>query len=186
MSTATAANKHSAPSTLPPPAVAAGSGTPPSEAAPVPRPLRPLSPSQIQLAEYATRHHVVTLPVGTDFNDVLQPGWWANVTERLRVCDKVDVFDARGTFYAELLIRAVAQSRPVQGTKGGARVHVLRFVELEPPERRARPVEYAVEFRGPAQLWCAIRIADGTVMKSHLDSREMAERHIATMAMAQA
>jgi hypothetical protein len=139
-----------------------------------------LSPSQIQLAEYATRHHVVTLPIGTTFEDCLDPAWWANVTDRLRVCDKVDVFDAKGTFYAELLVRAVAQSRPVQGTKGGARVHVLRYIEPESLERRARPIEHVVEFRGPAQLWCVIRISDGAVMKSHLDSREMAERHIAS------
>jgi hypothetical protein len=70
--------------------------------------------------------------------------------------------------------------------KGGVRVQVLRHVELEPLERRARPVEYKVEFRGPAELWCVIRIGDGAVMKSHLDSREMAERHIAAMQMASA
>ncbi len=177
MSTATAAT--AAKSSAPAPAVP---GAPPAEAAPpAPRPLRPLAPSQIQLAEYATRHHVVTLPIGTSFEDCLDPAWWANVTDRLRVCDKVDIFDAKGTFYAEILIRAVAQSRRIQGSKGGARVHVLRFVEFEPLERRARPIEYMVEFRGPAEIWCVIRISDNAVMKSHLESREMAERHIASM-----
>ncbi len=183
MSTAPAAT--TAKSSLPPapPPVALG---PPDASPPAPRPLRPLAPSQIQLAEYATRHHVVTLPIGTSFEDTLDPAWWANVTDRLRVCDKVDVFDAKGTFYAEILIRAVVQSRPIHGSKGGARVHVLRFVEFEPLERRARPIEYMVEFRGPAEIWCVIRIGDNAVMKSHLESREMAERHIASMATAMA
>ncbi len=169
----------------PPPA--SPPGAPPAADAPAPpRPIRPLPPSQIALAEFAIRHHVITLPVGTEFADCLVPAFWANVTHLLRVCDKIDVYDARGTTYAELLVRAVSQSRPVQGTKGGALMYVLRHVDLDPPERRARPPEYRIEFRGPAETWCVIRIGDGAIMKSHLDSREMAERHIATMAMAQA
>jgi hypothetical protein len=170
---------------VPPPATN-GAQPPADAAAPPPRPFRPLAVSQIQLAEYATRHHVVTLSLTQEFEDTLNPAFWANVTDRMRVCDKIDIFDAKGSIYAELLVRAVAQSRPIHGTKGGARVQILRHVELEPLERRVRPVEYKVEFRGPAELWCVVRISDGAVMKSHLDSREMAERHLAAMQMAMA
>jgi hypothetical protein len=128
----------------------------------------------------------VTLPVGTPFEDCLRPEFWANVADRLRVCDKVDVFDAKGTFYAELLVRAVAQSRPVQGTKGGVHLHLLRHVELEPPERKVRPAAHTVEFRGPAELWTVVRVADGAVVAHHLESRELAEQHLARMATAPA
>jgi hypothetical protein len=146
--------------------------------------MRPLSPSQIQLAEFATRHHVVTLPIGTPFEDVLQTIWWSNVTDRLRVCDKVDVFDAKGTFYAELLVRAVAQSCPIHGSKGGVRVQILRYIELDSPEKPIKPVEHSIEFRGPAELWRVIRIRDGAVVRSHLDNREIAERHVCALAAA--
>ena len=173
--------KHSPPPAPPP--VTNGTQPPADAAAAPPLPFRPLAVSQIQVAEYATRHHVVTLTLTQEFEDTLNPSFWANVTDRMRVCDKIDVFDAKGRIYAELLVRAVAQSRPIHGTKGGARVQVLRHVELEPLERRVRPVEYKVEFRGPAELWCVIRISDDVAMKSHLDSREMAERHIAAMQM---
>src|SRR5579872_2908411 len=142
MSAASAAVRQSAPPPAPPPAEPALPPTEPTR----PRPLRPLAATQIQLAEYATRHHVVTLPIGTPFEDCLRPEFWANVSDgRLRVCDKVDVFDARGTFYAELLVRTVAQSRPVQGTRGGARMHVLRYIEFDPIEQKVKPVDLAIE-----------------------------------------
>jgi hypothetical protein len=47
--------------------------SPTDAAPPAPRPLRPLAPSPIQFAEYATRHHVVTLSIGTSFEDCLDP-----------------------------------------------------------------------------------------------------------------
>jgi hypothetical protein len=152
--------------------------------APQPRPLRPLPASQIGLAEHLVRHHVVTLPIGTTFGDALLPEFYANVSDRLRVCDRIDLFDTRGTFYAELLVRFVSQSRPMQGTKGGARVHLLRYVEFDLVEQKARPIELAAEWRGPSQMWCAVRIADNAIIKSHMESRELADRHIASMAVA--
>jgi hypothetical protein len=178
-----AASAASTAKSSPPPAPAPVAPVAVPAATPPVRQLRPLSPSQIQLAEYATRHHVVTLPVGTPFEDCLKPEFWANTADRLRVCDKVDVFDAKGTFYAELLVRAVAQSRPVQGAKGGAQLIVLRHIEFDPVETRVKPIEHTVEFRGPAELWCVVRITDGAVVKSHLETREMAERHVATVAV---
>jgi hypothetical protein len=184
MSTASAATKHSAPPAPPP--VVASPAAPATPAAPPPRQLRPLAPSQIQLAEYATRHHVVTLPVGTEFADALRPEFWSNVADRLRVCDKVDIFDARGTVYGELLVRSVAQTRPVQGVKGAVQMHLLRHVELDPPDRKLRPPTHVVEYRGPADLWTIIRISDGAVVAHHLESREIAEQHLARMAMAPA
>jgi hypothetical protein len=146
--------------------------------------LRPLSPSQVGLAEHQIRHHVITLSLTQCFEDCLRPEFWANITDRLRVCDKVDVFNARNDFYAELIIRSVTPSSSVRGTKGGARVHVLRYVEFEPLERKAKAIEYTVEFRGPASLWCAIRASDGAIVKSHMDSRELAERHVVSMSAA--
>jgi hypothetical protein len=65
---------------------------------------------------------------------------------------------------------------------GFRRRRILR--PSEPLERKLRPVEHAVEFRGPSHLWCVVRIADGAVVKTHLESREHAERHIAAMATA--
>jgi hypothetical protein len=99
MSTAPIAAKAS-------PLPASPDAPPPADAAPPappPRQIRPLAVSQIQLAEYATRHHVVTLSLTQEFEDILNPAFWVGVTDRARVCDKIDVFDAKGTFYAELL-----------------------------------------------------------------------------------
>ncbi len=146
--------------------------------------MRPLSPSQLQLLEFAIRSHVITIAPTQTFEDCSDPSFWANVADRMRVCDLIYVFSARNDFFAELIVRTVAQGSAVRGSKGGVRVQVLRYVELDPLERPIRPVEHKVEFRGPAELWCVIRNSDGAIVKSHLDTREMAERHIATMAVA--
>jgi hypothetical protein len=181
--TQTAAAKSSAPpAPVPPEAPLAAAAAPPSP----PRPVRPLSPTQIQLAEFATRHHVLTLAIGQEFDDLFRVDFWAGIAQRLRVCDTVSVFSARNDLFAELLVRQVSIPDGVRGSKGGATVYVLRHHELEPLDRRPRPVEHVVEFRGPANLWCVVRISDGAVVAHHLDTREAAEQHLARMATAQA
>jgi hypothetical protein len=73
----------------------------------------------------------------------------------------------------------------VRGSKGGALVHVLRFVEFDPIEKKPRPVEHTIEFRGPASLWSIIRSSDGAVVADQIENRELAERRVASMATAQ-
>jgi hypothetical protein len=157
----------------------------PPEAPPAaPRPLRPAAPSQLQLSEFAVRHHTFTLTNAQEFDDCLRPEFWAGIANRLRVCDKIDVFSARNDIYVELMVRQVTLPDGVRGSRGGAWVHVLRRVDLEPVERRPRPVEHRVEFQGPSALWCVVRNKDDALVAHHLDTREAAEQHLARMATA--
>jgi hypothetical protein len=99
--TVTAAAKSAAPTNAPPSPAAMGehqpgSGPPAGGSGPR-RPMRPLAPGQIQLAEYATRHHVVTLAGNQSFEHISDPDFWANVAQnRFRPCDRIDVHDAGG------------------------------------------------------------------------------------------
>ena len=167
---------------------AAAQSTPPvppvppvSVASPPPRPMRPLAPSKMQLSEYGTRHFTVTLEAGTPLHHLTDPLFWANVTQLLRPCVKVDVFDAGGAFYIELLCRDVAQARPTTGAKGGAMMVVLRHVELAPLTTKAMPNEHEIRHLGPSDGWCIIRLADERPIVRNLDSREVAEQHLRAM-----
>src|SRR5258708_3098314 len=121
-------------------------------AASVPRrPMRPLAPGQIQLAEFAVRHHVVTLAANQSFEHVTDSDFWANVAQnRFRPCDRIDVHDAGGRFFAELYVRQVHEGRAATGAKPSVVVHILRHVEFEPPDSRPRRTFYQVKFLTPA------------------------------------
>jgi hypothetical protein len=164
----------------PPPA--AGS-TPAAAVASVPRrPMRPLAPGQIQLAEFAVRHHVVTLAANQSFEHVTDSDFWANVAQnRFRPCDRIDVHDAGGRFFAELYVRQIHEGRAATGAKPSVVVHLLRYVEFEPLDTRPKRTLYEVKFMGPAQGWSIIRVSDGSVMVENLENREIAEKRLSTM-----
>src|SRR5258707_4734485 len=164
----------------PPPAA---ESTPAAAAASVPRrPMRPLAPGQIQLAEFAVRHHVVTLVANQSFEHVTDSDFWANVAQnRFRPCDRIDVHDAGGRFFAELYVRQVHEGRAATGAKPSVVVHLLRHVEFEPLDTRPKRTLYEVKFMGPAQGWSIIRTADGKVMIENLENRETAEKRLSTM-----
>jgi hypothetical protein len=151
-----------------------------------PRPMRPLAVSQIGLAEHLVRHHVVTVPLGVPRENLIDPSFWSLVADRLRPSDKIDVHSADGTYYAELIVRQVSQGRPIAGVKGGALVHVLRYVEFEALGAKPRPSEFEVRYQGPAGRWCVVRLSDQTIMAQNLETREIAQQHLAAMATAPA
>jgi hypothetical protein len=187
----TATTKSATPSNAPPsPPPAIGEHQPP--AAPAygggsggsgpRRPMRPLAPGQIQLAEFAVRHHVVTLAANQSFEHITDPDFWANVAQnRFRPCDRIDVHDVGGRFFAELYVRQVHEGRAATGAKPSVLVHMLRHVEFEPLDTRAKPKLYEVKFMGPAQGWSIIRTTDGNVMAENLENRDIAEKRLASM-----
>jgi len=71
------------------------------------------------------------------------------------------------------LVRAVSQ-------------FVLRRIDLEAVESELAPAEHEVRYMGPADRWCVRRIADGVLVTRNLDSKEAAERHLASMVTASA
>ena len=183
----TAVAKSTAPTNAPPSPAAMGEHQPPAASnygggSGPRRPMRPLAPGQIQLAEYATRHHVVTLAGNQSFEHISDPDFWANVAQnRFRPCDRIDVHDAAGRFFAELYVRQVHEGRAATGAKPSVLVHLLRYVEFEPLDSKPKRTFYEVKFMGPAQGWSIVRVSDGSVMIENLENREIAEKRLSTM-----
>jgi hypothetical protein len=162
---------------------AAASAPPPAP----PRRVRPAAPNQLQLVEYAVHRFSLTLKHDQVFEDLLEPGFWANVSDRLIPCDTIDVHAHDRSFYAELYVREVARAQVRAGAKGGALVHVLRYVEFDPAGARPKvEPEHEVRFLGPAQGWCVIRISDQRIVAENLPDRGAAEKQLAGLMAAAA
>jgi hypothetical protein len=138
------------------------------------------------LADHQIRHHVATERADTTVEDLTRPDFWANVCDngRMRPCDIIHVHPADGSYFAELIVRAVHNSRPVAGVKGGAIVHVLRHIQFDTIDRQARPPSHKIAFGGPAARWVVTRLSDDTIVAQNLASREDAEKHLAGLVKA--
>jgi hypothetical protein len=154
--------------------------------APEPKPMnarasRPLAVSQIKLAEYATQRHVVSLPSEVDFLRVEEPSFWANVTDRLRPGDLIDVHSQAGLFFGQLYVREAGFGDPTRA-KFGAVVHVLGYHEFDriEPRKREAPT-HEVRFLGPVQSWGIVRLIDGAVVVENLPDRPTAEAKLRAM-----
>jgi hypothetical protein len=143
------------------------------------RPMRPLSPSAVGLAEHLTRQHVATVAAGTPIEHITNSEFWSLIAERFRPADRIDVHDAGGRFFIELYVRQA--SRPTPGQKGNVLVHVLRHITFDELDSKPRQTVHEVKFLGPAQGWSVVRIADQKVIVENLESREVAEKRLAAM-----
>jgi hypothetical protein len=154
--------------------------SPPATAASL-KPPKPLPVSAIGLAEYTTRRHTVTLPPDTPVERVEQADFWANVADRLRPGDSIEVHCPKGSFFAELYVREICHSGGVAKAKSGAIVHVLRHVKFEPIEHAKQAATHEVAFLGPNPGWGVVRIADQAIVIAGLPDKETAQSHMHAM-----
>jgi hypothetical protein len=175
MSTATA--------TKPAPSPAFQSSGPTEPPQPPRRPVRPLASSQIGLREHQIRDFVCTLQPTQTLEDCYDPQFFSNVANMFSVSSIVMVVDAAGTFFAEFLVRAVATGNVVRGVKGGVKLALLRHISFDPVSADVMPRAFEVKYGGPADRWLVLKTADGSVVSRFHDTKELAERHMATLAM---
>jgi hypothetical protein len=135
----------------------------------------------IGLQEHQVRIHVCTVPPGTPIEHLTDSDFWANLFERFRPADRIEIHAADGAFFTELYVRSVTRATP--GQKARVLVHVLRHVEFPPLDARPKPNPYRVLFLGPAQGWSVVRASDERVMADSLENREIAEKRAAQLAL---
>lgn len=121
-----------------------------------------------QSAEYVSNRWVVTAEPGTTIDEIKDPIFWANVANRLRQWDRIEVRDAAGEWVAELVVLAVEPF--------AAKVHVVRHDVFDMkanggvPEAQPVPEGYEVKNRGK-DGWCVIRQEDKAILKTGEVSR---------------
>jgi len=135
--------------------------------------------SRMQLAEHRNNRHSVVTPEGTPWAEVLRPEFWAHVAWKLRAGDTVDVHTDDMRYFGQLYVRDVGRQRALVGE--------LTFRSFERiAQETAAPPTHEVKFKGPQARWCAVRLADGAVLKERCATREEAMKwldgHLRTIA----
>lgn len=136
--------------------------------APQAKPNRKLFPGQLVTAEYHRGDHVAMPEAGTTLKEMTDPAYWAHVARTVRPWDRIEVRPKDGTWWAELLVRAVEPFTVV--------VHVLRSAEFNRPaalEPLGPPDGYEFQSKG-SRGWAVIRTSDKQTLQQNLPTEEAA------------
>lgn len=132
-----------------------------------------LPASGLSTSDYVRTEYVATPDVGTDYETVLKPLFWAHVANRLRQWDEIEVRAADGTWLAKLVVI----DRGPQWAKV-AELHFYNFerkLEVDPVATSAAASEYELKWAGPVAKWRVTRLVDKAVMTDgHVDKADAA------------
>lgn len=112
-----------------------------------------MKPTRLKTVEFSVATYYHEVPVGTTFEDILDPTYWAHVAAQLRpksriVCDAVD-----GTWTATLFVRAAG--------KVEAFVAPLSHTPLNEHLEMDKINPYKVEFLGANSKWAVTLSKNG-------------------------
>ena len=136
---------------------------------------RQLTDPRFKLAEHARNVYRATPELGTSFEEMLAPGYWANIARKLRAGDRIEVVADDFSAYGELFVR--------RATPTEAFVSVVRpfepFEDTAPSDAtRLTAEDFRVEHNATEQ-WRVVRLCDGEVVKRDLLSEPAAKRALA-------
>ena len=113
-------------------------------------------------------------PSGVTMDDLKSHTFWVDIAKYLRSGDEVKVLCDDMSFMARLL---VIQSE----ANVGVRMHVLEHYDLNKQEEALPSASdgYEIKFRGPRK-WGILRLKDNVMVAEDLDTREDAQRQLAS------
>lgn len=132
-----------------------------------------LNPNSLRLAEHARNTFTIVLDISEGLDAVFDPAFWAHAAARLTVRDKVEVFAADNSWYAELIVTEVS--------KNSARVACLVVKKLETGKAPKAPLTadtpprdglYFREWVAKDQAHRVVRNSDRQVMQNGLTKDE--------------
>lgn len=131
-------------------------------------------------AEHQQLRKFVCAPEGVSFEQMLEPGFWGNVSADLKPWTIITCRANDGSWYAELLVTSVGRQ--------WARVHVLLNVPLSSADvERSQTGSHDVK-HVDGQGWAVIRRADRATVYADGETREDAEKwlvdHLKQIALA--
>ena len=100
----------------------------------------------------------------TTIKEMLEPSFWAHVSAKLAPGDKIEVFAQDGEFYVEFMVLASKH----------AWVRVAILQEHVFNKKTEEDGKYKVKWTGKTK-WRVIRLSDGEVLQSGLESKELAQ-----------
>jgi hypothetical protein len=136
-----------------------------------------LPPTALHSAEYARIVYVAYASLGTNFEDLSNPAYWAHHAAKLKPWDRIEVRAEDGTWFGEVLV--------LDASTTWAKVFPLHYHSLTRGNRTARQEksdaigsimdDYEIKFRGPRR-WSIIHKATKELAQEDIATREDAEK----------
>lgn len=138
-----------------------------------------LQPTRLKTAEFERTIYAVSPEDGTKFEGMLHPAYWANVAQKFKTGDRIEVTAENGDWFAELMVVASARL--------WAKVVPLRFVELSaapipahdseaPSQDGPDTKDFEVGYAGVKAKWRVVRKADKQTMRGGFQTKNEAEK----------
>jgi len=117
-------------------------------------------------AEYERNDWVANVEFGVNIEDLLVPGYWAHMANKLRPYDHIEARADDGTWIAHLLVTGCDRT--------WARVVVDRVIKLTTKEvsETQTPQQHKVEWKGPHNKFTVIRLADSEPIRTGFGTKE--------------
>jgi len=155
----------------------AGGQKPPAVMEPLKGLVRGLSENRLKLVLSSSADmgngFAAVLPIGTPFEQVLEPSFWAHVAYKLRPGDTIEVHRDDMALYGKLYVRDVA-APGAQKLNNRAFVSVIEHKEFDALARDAKTKTHEVVHLGPHLKWCVRALKDQRVVKDNCGTAEEA------------
>jgi len=140
----------------------------PAAAAPTRR-VPKLNITKLVLAEFRRAIHFAEPEDGVTAKDMLEPSYWADVSNKLRALDRIEALAADGSWFAEFIV--------LNSGRLWAKVEMLRYIELKSnAEVSGGDPEFDVVWRNPHHKYGVMRRADKSLLKEDFQTKEEAAR----------
>jgi hypothetical protein len=167
----TAAVAPPSPSAAPAPGPAPRVAAPAASAVAAAKPVRPPEPPKLEGRFFHQRdikqNEWYVIPYRThSLDDILKPGYWANVVRSLKVSDKIVLMREDCRLYAELIVFGCGSN--------WAEVQVLGTPIVLDHDINTADTDYKFDNRGLIKQWCVVRVSDDREIKTGLLTRDAA------------
>jgi hypothetical protein len=117
----------------------------------------PLLANRVRQLDVANNSWSAVVPAGTPVDALTGEKLWSNVADKFHEGDQIHVRTDDGAYYSRLFVRAASRT--------WVKLAVLELHMFSGgAEHPARTREHAVKYLGAHLKWCAIRLADGSVI----------------------
>jgi len=119
-----------------------------------------LNPSRFGLAEFERQDWVATAEMGIKPEDLLDPGYWAHVSARMKPFDRIEIRAEDGSWIAELLVLGC--------DRNWAKIHIMsahNLTNTDVSQTQSASIQHKVEWKGPHKKFVVIRLADSNILK---------------------
>jgi hypothetical protein len=138
----------------------------------------------LTIAEFVRAVHVVEVPAGVEFSNLLRPDYWTHCAKKFKPYALIEARAQDNRWIADLMVAAVGER--------GVSMWVKSFIDLDAQAKQARAEEdrsegeFTVSF-APRQKWRVIRKSDGEVLykdaPNEVDAQAWLDSHLKEKAL---